>query len=91
MNETIYTNQNTFVDVRTSVEFNSGHFPGAINIPLDQIPKRWEEIKNAKTPIIVYCLSGGRSEQAMRFLQEKGINDIINGGAYQQVLINFKK
>ena len=91
MNETIYTNRNTFVDVRTSVEFNTGHIPGAINIPLDQIPKRWEEIKNAKTPIIVYCLSGGRSEQAMRFLQEKGINDIINGGAYQQVLKNFKK
>ena len=71
----------TLVDVRTPNEFKGGHLPGAINIPLQQIGKRTDEIATDK-PIILVCASGNRSKSAAKILSRAGRTDVynINGG-----------
>jgi rhodanese-related sulfurtransferase len=75
-----------FVDVRTVIEFGSGHIHGALNIPLDQFQHRYTEIKDlGKSPIVFYCRSGNRSGQAVSWLQQMGIKNIYNGGGLEDV------
>lgn len=69
------------VDVRTPGEFASGHLPGAINIPLDQIGARADELKKESKPVVLYCASGVRSGQAKRILAGAGIADVHDLGA----------
>lgn len=68
------------VDVRTPAEYQSGHFPGAVNIPVDQVEKRLEEFGGKDKSIIVYCASGGRSGSAKSYLESMGFSDVINAG-----------
>lgn len=75
-----------FVDVRSEMEFNSGHVRGALNIPLDQFQKRYKEIKGlGEKPVVFYCRSGNRSGQAVSFLRQMGIDHIYNGGALEDL------
>jgi rhodanese-related sulfurtransferase len=60
------------VDVRTPQEFASGHVPGAINIPYEEIGKRAAEIGPPSTPVVLYCRSGRRSGIAAEALQKAG-------------------
>ena len=76
------------VDVRTPEEFAAGSAEGAINIPLNDLPKALDRFKN-KTNIILFCKSGGRSAQAQAILKEKNI-EAINGGGVNDV-INAQK
>jgi phage shock protein E len=70
----------SIVDVRTPEEFAQEHYPGAVNIPLDQVPNRLDEFREMKKPIIAYCRSGNRSGQAVTILNQAGITDVSNGG-----------
>lgn len=74
----------TIVDVRTIEEFRGGHVVGSINIPLQEVVSRADEIKNLKQPIIFCCASGGRSGQATQFFKSLGI-DCENGGSWLDV------
>lgn len=71
----------TIVDVRTPGEFMGGHVAGSINIPLNEIQRRVDEIKALPQPIILCCASGNRSSQATGFLKSCGI-DCMNGGSW---------
>lgn len=72
------------VDVRSKGEFISGHVKGSINIPLEQIGAQAENLKKHSN-IIVCCKSGNRSGMALRTLQSKGLNNVTNGGSWQNV------
>ena len=72
------------VDVRTPAEFASGHVKGSVNIPLDRVPSQIAKFKNKKN-VIVFCRSGARSGQAKNILQQNGITNVINGGAWENV------
>ena len=61
------------LDVRTKSEYASGHAKGSKNIPLDQVSKELERIKNWDKPVIAFCASGMRSAAAVRILKSKGI------------------
>ena len=74
----------TVVDVRTRAEFSGGNVAGSINIPLNEIQERFEEIKSLHQPIVLCCASGGRSGQATHFLKSMGIN-CENGGSWLDV------
>ncbi len=80
----IKENQGTIVDVRSYGEFMGGNVQGSINIPLDEIPQRIEELKNLKAPLVLCCASGNRSEQAQHFLSQHGI-ECYNGGSWLDV------
>ena len=68
------------VDVRTPGEFESGHYKGAVNIPLQEINTRLAEFGDKAKPIVVYCRSGRRSAEAKRILLDNGYKDVTNGG-----------
>ena len=74
----------TIVDVRTPEEFMGGHVAGSVNIPLQELPKRVEEIQHLKKPLVLCCASGGRSGQANIYLVQKGI-ECYNGGSWLDV------
>jgi phage shock protein E len=76
----------TVVDVRTPEEFKDGHYPGAINIPVNEVPKRIDEFKSMQLPIVAYCRSGSRSGMAISILKQNGINDVHNGGGLTDLL-----
>ena len=76
--------QYTIVDVRTAIEFMSGNAAGSLNIPLQEIPHRLDELKNLNQPILLCCASGGRSAHATQYLLQEGIN-CYNGGSWLQV------
>ncbi len=59
------------VDARTPEEFESGHFPGSVSIPLEQMKTRLTEIPKDKF-IVVHCKTGGRGEIGYRMLKEEG-------------------
>ena len=75
----------TIVDVRSREEFQSGHVAGSINIPLQEVPTKIEEFKNMQKPLVLCCLSGGRSGQATGYLQQQGVQDVYNGGGWMEV------
>jgi rhodanese-related sulfurtransferase len=68
----IKSGEATIIDVRTPAEFARGHVTGSINIPLNEIPSRMEELKSKKN-IVLCCASGNRSGQATAFLEQNGI------------------
>lgn len=72
------------LDVRTVEEWNSGHSKDAKLITLSTVAARVDEIKSWNKPVIAVCRSGGRSGQAVQFLQNQGV-DVINGGPWQNV------
>lgn len=84
MNNLIATG--TIVDVRTPEEYSQGHYPSAINIPLDQIQNRVGELKKMKPPVVVYCRSGNRSSMAVSVLKQNGMNEVYNGGALEDLM-----
>lgn len=74
----------TVIDVRSPAEFMGGHVEGSINIPLQEVPSRLEEIKALSQPIVLCCASGNRSGQATSFLKSHGV-DCSNGGSWMEV------
>jgi phage shock protein E len=74
----------TIVDVRTTEEFNGGNVLGSINIPLQEIDKRINELKSLKQPLVLCCASGGRSGQATQYLLQQGF-ECFNGGSWLDV------
>lgn len=76
---TTTTASHLLIDVRTAEEFASGHIQGAVNIPLDVLPSRLNEVPGDQ-PIVVYCRSGNRSAQATRILAQAGYNTIYDLG-----------
>ena len=43
------------VDVRDAGQFKTGHIPGALSIPVDEVTAKAEELKAYKKPIVTYC------------------------------------
>jgi rhodanese-related sulfurtransferase len=72
----------TVVDVRTPEEFASGHVPGAVNIPHDQMAARHGEIGPPATPVLLYCRSGRRSGIAAGTLAEQGFTAVWDMRTY---------
>ncbi|WP_455653341.1 rhodanese-like domain-containing protein [Phascolarctobacterium sp.] len=72
----------TVIDVRTKEEYASGHVPGSILIPFDEIKAKAGQLPQDKnTEIVVYCRSGRRSAIAADTLIALGYNRIYDMGA----------
>ena len=69
------------LDVREASEFEEGHIPGAVLIPLNTLGERAPlEILDKDTQIIVYCRSGRRSAEAAQLLTELGFQHVFDLG-----------
>lgn len=67
----------SFVDVREPDEWDEGHIPGALHIPLGELPERLSELP-AESDLILVCRSGGRSAAATEFLLRSGYPRVAN-------------
>ncbi len=68
----------TILDVRTAQEFESGHVPGAINIPYGQVGSRSAELGAKARPVLLYCRSGRRSGIAAAELVKQGFTAVYD-------------
>ena len=69
------------VDVRRQDEYESGHIPGAVNIPNESIGSaKPEELPDLDQIILVYCRSGNRSKQAAQKLFDIGYTNVYEFG-----------
>lgn len=73
------------IDVREVAEFNSGHYPEAVNIPLSELGRHIDKLKAADKLIVAYCRSGNRSGVAARMLRDRGL-EVINGGGLHDMM-----
>jgi phage shock protein E len=72
------------IDVRNPDEYAAGHVANSTNIPLGEVPMRSEEFQFEK-PVVVFCRSGVRSLQAKMMLNQMGIENIVNGGGWEDI------
>jgi len=82
-----------FLDVRTSEEFEEGSIFGSVNIEVDQLRQRIDEINVSKdTPIVVNCYVGLRAYLAIMILKSYGFTNLYNlsGGYRTYSALNYK-
>lgn len=74
------------IDVRTPSEFAEDHLPKAVNIDYNagDFQSKMQQLDKSK-PVFIYCLSGGRSGRALRWMAEAGFKEVYNlkGGILQ--------
>ncbi|MCX7842528.1 MAG: CoA-disulfide reductase [Clostridia bacterium] len=87
----INPDKSMLIDVRTSMEFGLGTIEGAVNIPLDELRDRLEEIPRDKD-IYVFCQVGLRGYLAYRILTQKGYASVRNlSGGYKTYQLAVQK
>lgn len=72
------------LDVRSSKEFDEGSLEGAVNIPVDEIESRLDELHFGQC-YLVFCSHGIRSLKARSILRKNGFLNVINGGAKHEL------
>ena len=72
------------VDVRSSGEYEDGGIEGSINIPIQELAGRLDELGGQDRPIVVYCQSGGRSAMAKRMLESNGFTEVHDLGGIRR-------
>jgi rhodanese-related sulfurtransferase len=68
------------LDVRTPSEISRGGIPGFVNVPVDEIRERKDELANKN--VLVTCQVGVRGHTATMLLQELGFNAVNLDGGY---------
>ena len=84
LSELIRNTKTSIVDVRTTEEFSNSKVEGSVNIPLNLVPENIETLKKMQ-PLVLCCAAGVRSGQAMEFLKSNGLDQVYNGGSWQNV------
>ena len=79
------------VDVRSKLEFWLGHLPGAVCVPVDQLPHGLADLPavTTKSRILVYCASGARSAAAASALRAAGYHCVTDGGGIGDATRDF--
>ena len=73
------------VDVRTPAEFNAGHLPNAMNIPLDLIESGSPlPLKDRNQVLLLHCQGGMRSAKAKKILNGLGYANVFDLGSYKR-------
>lgn len=69
------------IDVREPVEYAAGHVAGALNIPPSDLLAGATRLShvNKDTELIVYCVTGSRSNASIQILKQLGFSNLVNG------------
>jgi len=65
------------LDVRTAAEYEEGHIPGAVNIPVQEIEERLGEL-DPSSEYLVYCRTGNRSSVAVQVMKAAGLDRVYH-------------
>ena len=84
--EIIDTSSPIVIDVRSPEEFMYGAYPGAINLSLDELESKANELGDKDRDITLYCASGARSAYGVRILQSIGFTNAKNGGGLMSMM-----
>ena len=63
------------LDIREQDEWDRGHAPGAVHIPMSELPARVDELApflDRDEPLVVTCRSGGRVTRVLPWLEQQG-------------------
>jgi len=74
------------IDLRTAYEYDQGHIPRSLNIPIDRIRANIIRIRDLKKPVILCCSNGAHCWEAAEILRNAGITRVQNGGSWQSLL-----
>jgi len=74
------------VDVRSAAEFNAGHAPGAVNMPVGTGSSQLQTLGATDRPIVVHCASGSRSMMAIRQLKAAGFTRVVDIGTLSNAM-----
>ena len=79
------------IDVREPDEYAKKHIKGALNIPPSELMEGSPQLDGVEkdTQLVLYCVSGSRSNVAAHILSQQGFSDIINGINAQQVSAKY--
>jgi len=80
-----------FIDVREPSEFARGHVNGALNIPPAEIMQGAAALVDVlkDTELVLYCVSGSRSNTSMNVLKQLGFTNLVNGVNKDQVRAKY--
>ena len=83
--------QALIVDLRSSEAFNSGHITASINIPVNDVSRRSNEIINSTKSVVLVCETGSSSTSAGETLKKEGLKDIfiLRGGINEWKMSNL--
>jgi rhodanese-related sulfurtransferase len=70
----------TLLDVRSRQEFAERHIEGSLNIPVEELKRRFDEVGPRDQPVIVYCHTGARAGFAVQMLRHAGFRRVHNLG-----------
>lgn len=65
------------IDVREAWELDIARVPGAVHVPMGEVPDRLAEVDRGRD-VVVLCKAGGRSLQVARFLDAQGYPSVTN-------------
>ena len=71
------------VDVREQNEWDAGHAPQAIHIPMGELPSRVGELPESDEPLNIVCRSGNRSGRVVVWLTQNGVDAVNVAGGMQ--------
>jgi len=78
------------LDIREEWEYDEYHI-GGVNIPLNSLPFRLQEIIQWKQkPVVVHCKSGNRGKTGTKYLLKQGFADVRNLEGGLQAYLNFQ-
>ena len=90
MEELINSPETHLIDVREPYEVAEVSVEGAENIPMGDISDQLDKFRDMDGNIVVFCKSGGRSATVTQFLKQNGIDNVVDGGGYPDILAHKK-
>lgn len=79
-----------YIDVRTKGEYETGHFPSAVNHDIMDMMQGVFPNVDKDEEITLYCESGNRSMMAKNFLEQAGFTHITDGGSFDEMMMRNK-
>ncbi len=73
------------LDVRTPMEFELGHIPGAINIPIEKLRENMAQLASKQKAIIACCTDGAKSWYAKNLLDSVGYQNVYDAGSWSKL------
>jgi phage shock protein E len=74
------------IDLRTAYEYDQGHIPHSLNIPVDRIRANIDRIRDLNKPVVLCYSNASHYQEAAEILRNTGITRVYNGGSWQSLL-----